>query len=85
MMMLLKCLVINFYYLIVILQLLLVVKCVIVFFMGVSFELARLLINETIITIVILIFKISIELGYKLSDHSHLINNIGSNPVTSTN
>lgn len=33
--------------------------------MGVSFELARLLINETIITIVILIFKISIKLGYK--------------------
>lgn len=65
MMMLLKHLATNFYYLIIVLQLLLVVKCVIVFFMGVSFELARLLINETTITIVILTFKISIELGYK--------------------
>ena len=53
--------------------------------MEVSFELARLLINETIITIVILVLKVNIKLGQKLSNHSHLINNIGSNPVTSTN
>lgn len=33
--------------------------------MEVSFELARLLINETIITIVILILKVGIKLGQK--------------------
>ena len=41
-------------------------KCVIVLFTEVSFELARLLINETIITIIIiLILKVGIKLGQK--------------------